>query len=52
VYEVNGPDIKTENTFDAERVKTVEKEPVAVKGIRFTYIFLPHSYTMLKGRID
>lgn len=51
VYEVNGPDIKSENDFGKEPVKIVEKEPVKTKGTSFTYLFPPHSFTMLKGKI-
>lgn len=51
VHEVNGPDIKTENTFGSEPVKTIEKESIKVNGSHFSYTFPPHSYTMIKGRI-
>ncbi len=50
VAEVNGPDIKAENTFDASPVKTVTGE-VTAGGNRLRHEFAPHSYTMLKGKI-
>ena len=51
IYEVNGPDIKTENTFDHEPVKTVRKPDMEVNGDRFSYVFPPHSYVMIKGAL-
>lgn len=51
VYEVNGPDIKAQNDFDQELVRTEQKADVAADGNQFTYTFPPHSFTMLKGRI-
>ena len=50
VAEVNGPDIKAENTFGSTKVQTTRKT-LSVKGDRFTYQFPPHSYTMLKGAL-
>jgi alpha-N-arabinofuranosidase len=47
IFEVNGPDIKTENDFGRETVKTVEKTPVKAGGRSITYSFPPHSFTML-----
>jgi alpha-N-arabinofuranosidase len=52
VYEVTGPDVKAQNDFDQERVKTVKKPDLAVSGASFSYSFPPHSFTMLKGRIQ
>ncbi|MGW8317001.1 MAG: alpha-L-arabinofuranosidase C-terminal domain-containing protein, partial [Bacteroidales bacterium] len=51
VYEVNGPDIKTMNDFDSERIKTVRKEDLKVKGAKLDYAFPPHSFTLIKGKI-
>jgi len=52
VYEVNGPDIKSENDFGKTNVKTEQKESVKVKNASsFTYEFPAHSLTMLKGKI-
>jgi alpha-N-arabinofuranosidase len=51
VYEVNGPDIKTENTFGSEPVRTVEKAQIEVDGNSFSYEFSAHSFTMIKGRV-
>ncbi|MBN2275143.1 MAG: alpha-N-arabinofuranosidase [Bacteroidales bacterium] len=50
-YEVNGPDIKSENDFGKEPVKTVKKPDIKVKGTSFSYAFPPHSFTMIKGKI-
>jgi len=51
VYEVNGPDIKATNSFDEEKVKTIQKPDVKAKGNVITYTFPPHSFTMLIGNI-
>lgn len=51
VYEVNGPDIKAENDFGKEPVKTVKKENIKAGGQKVTYSFPAHSFTMLKGSI-
>lgn len=50
VSEVNGPDIKSENTFGQTLVKAVSKS-VEASGTRLRYEFPAHSYTMLKGKI-
>ncbi len=50
VSEVNGPDIKSENTFGSTTVKTVVKSAQA-NGARLRYEFPAHSYTMLKGKL-
>jgi alpha-L-arabinofuranosidase len=50
VYEVNGNDIKDQNSADKQLVKTLTKE-VEVKGEKFTYSFPAHSYTMIKVKI-
>ena len=50
VAEVNGPDIKAENTFGSAKVQTTRKS-LSVKGDHFAYQFPPHSYTMLKGAL-
>lgn len=52
VHEVNGPDIKTENTFGSEPIKTVEKPKLQVDGNSFSYEFPAHSYTMIKGKLE
>ncbi len=46
VYEVNGKDIKDENSKDRQLVKT-KKNELNVKGDKFTYSFPAHSYTMI-----
>lgn len=52
VYEVNGPDVKSANDFGKEIVKTETKPDIKVKGQKITYSFPPHSFTMLKGKIQ
>jgi alpha-N-arabinofuranosidase len=52
VYEVTGPDVKAQNDFEQERVRTTRKPDLAIQGDAFTYSFPPHSFTMLKGRIE
>jgi alpha-N-arabinofuranosidase len=51
VYEVNGPDIKSENNFETASVKTTRQKPLAASGTSLKYRFPPHSFTTLKGRI-
>lgn len=51
VYEVNGPDIKSENDFDKESVKTVKKANLKAGGTSVSYAFPAHSFTMLKGTV-
>jgi alpha-L-arabinofuranosidase len=48
--EVNGPDIKAENTFGSTKVQIVRKSASA-NGNQLTYRFPPHSFTMLKGSL-
>jgi len=50
VFEVNGPDIKSENDFNKSMVKTVERS-VPADGQKLRYSFPPHSFTMLKARL-
>src|SRR6266542_3171308 len=52
VFEVNGPDIKSANDFNKEIVKTVEKSAISANGNKITYSFPPHSFTMIKGRMQ
>ncbi len=50
VYEVNGPDIKSENDFGKTTVKTEQKPLLKVKNTtKITYSFPPHSLTLIKG---
>jgi len=51
VYEVNGPDVKTENTFGSEPIKSVKKPNIKVNGNSFSFEFPPHSFVMLKGKL-
>lgn len=51
VFEVNGPDIKATNGFDAEPVKTVRQADLDVSGASFRHEFPAHSFTQLIGRI-
>jgi alpha-N-arabinofuranosidase len=53
VYEVNGPDIKSENDFGKTTVQTVQKPALKVKTTdKLAYTFPPHSFTLLKGKIQ
>jgi alpha-N-arabinofuranosidase len=52
VFEINGPDVKAENNFDQELVKTTSKQPVKTKGAFINYTFPAHSITLLKGTIS
>lgn len=47
---VNGPDLKTENDFGSQRVRTVTTTE-NIGGRRITYRLAPHSFTMLKARL-
>jgi alpha-N-arabinofuranosidase len=51
VWEVNGPDIKSENDFNKTTVKASERT-VTADGTRLRYSFPPHSFTMLKARLS
>jgi alpha-N-arabinofuranosidase len=49
-WEVNGPDIKSENDFDKTAVKAVQRSMTAeARSLRHS--FPPHSYTMLKVQL-
>jgi alpha-L-arabinofuranosidase len=50
VTEVNGPDIKAENSFDASPVKPVEQS-INSRGKALHYTFPPHSYTMIRAKV-
>ena len=50
VAEVNGPDIKAQNTFGSSPVKVASSE-VQASGNRLRHEFAAHSYTMLKGKV-
>jgi alpha-N-arabinofuranosidase len=50
VSEVNGPDIKAENTFGSSPVKTTART-VDASGSTLRYTFPAHSFSMLKGKI-
>lgn len=50
VTEVNGPDIKSENNFDASPVKPAQRS-VTPDGGRLRYQFAPHSYTQLRAKL-
>ncbi|HLK51347.1 MAG TPA: alpha-L-arabinofuranosidase C-terminal domain-containing protein [Bryobacteraceae bacterium] len=50
VTEVNGPDIKSENSFETVTVKPV-KRSVATDGRKLRYRLPPHSYTMLEAKL-
>jgi alpha-N-arabinofuranosidase len=50
VAEVNGPDIKAENTFGSTAVQTTRRT-LSSGGRKMRYTFPPHSYTMIKGSL-
>jgi alpha-L-arabinofuranosidase len=50
VAEVNGPDIKAQNTFNSSPVK-ISKSELQASGGRLRYEAAAHSYTMLKGKL-
>ena len=52
ISEINGPDIKASNDFNKEAIKTIEKAPLAASGNTITYTFPPHSFTMIKVKIQ
>ena len=47
VSEVNGPDVKTVNSFDAPRAVDVRESRLDVDGGRFDYRFPAHSITLM-----
>ena len=51
VFEVNGPDIKTQNNFDSEMVHTTENPTIKANGDKITYSFAPHSFTLITGKL-
>jgi alpha-L-arabinofuranosidase len=50
VTEVNGPNIKAENSFDNVAVKPAQRS-AAAQGKVLRYNLPPHSYTMLRARV-
>ncbi len=51
VYEVNSEKITDENTVRDQKVKTIQKE-INVKENGFVYSFPPHSFTMIKVKLN
>jgi alpha-N-arabinofuranosidase len=51
VFEVNGPDIKSENDFDKVTVKTTEQKSLSGNGRSLKYSAPAHSFSMLKGKL-
>ena len=52
VYEINGPDIKSENTVNKTTVSTQKKADLKNPGnANLRYSFPAHSITMLKGKV-
>ncbi len=51
VFEVNGPDIKSENDFDKNTVQTTKKPAIRASGAQLKYNCPAHSFTMLKGKL-
>ena len=52
VSEVNGPDVKAQNTFGKEVVTTQQKPDITGGGGVIRYTFPPHSFTQITGRIQ
>jgi len=50
IAEVNGPDIKAENTFGSTKV-LIARKTLSAQGDRIKYQFPAHSFTMLKGSL-
>ena len=50
ISEVNGPDIKAENDFNATKVKATPRSAQA-SGKKMNVTFAPHSYTMLRVKL-
>ncbi|MGQ9673985.1 MAG: alpha-N-arabinofuranosidase [Candidatus Aminicenantales bacterium] len=50
IEEVNGPDIKAENSLTEQRVKISTKE-TPISGSRFRYRFPAHSFTMIRAKL-
>ena len=51
VYEVSGPDIKSINSFEETNVGVAQKT-VAAGGKDFLYSYAPHSFTMIKIKLQ
>ncbi|MBP8302896.1 MAG: alpha-N-arabinofuranosidase [Phycisphaerae bacterium] len=51
VFEVNGPDVKAENDFGKEQVRTVQRPDLHASGKAITCSFPPHSFTLMKGAV-
>jgi alpha-N-arabinofuranosidase len=51
-YEVNGSDPKVQNSRTDQNVKTVQKDFTTGGGQRFVYRFPPHSFTMIKVKMQ
>lgn len=49
-WEVNGPDIKSENDFDKTAVKAAQRS-ITAEARSLRHSFPPHSYTMLKVKL-
>jgi alpha-L-arabinofuranosidase len=49
---VNGPDIKAENSFDHPDTVGVSRKDLQAERKDFTYIFEPHSVTVLTCPLD
>jgi alpha-N-arabinofuranosidase len=52
IYTINGPDIKTENTFKLPQVVYTKENKIVARGHVLKYVFEPHSVTVLVGGIS
>ncbi|MBO0321529.1 hypothetical protein J0X14_04400 [Muricauda sp. CAU 1633] len=50
VVEVNGPNVKAQNTFGNEIIKSKNVKNSKISKSSFTYNFPAHSFTMIKGK--
>jgi alpha-L-arabinofuranosidase len=51
LFEINGANTKSENNFRKEEVKTIQKQAMKASGNKITYLFPPHSITLIQGTI-
>jgi alpha-N-arabinofuranosidase len=47
IHVINGPDIKTENTFESPGAVCTKENQIVIRGRVFKYVFEPHSITAL-----
>jgi alpha-N-arabinofuranosidase len=50
-YEVNGPDVYAQNSFESPDAVAIYQQQINVDGATATYTFPPHSLTILRGAL-